>query len=227
VTACAFAVDAPPDKANPSAADLQFFEQRVRPILVEHCHACHGPKKKEMGLRLDSAEGLRKGSESGPVVVPGAPDDSLLIQAVRYDGDTQMPPKGKLPDEAIAALAMWVKSGAVWPAEPKAVGGDTATPAERARNHWAFQPVGDPAIPEVTDPAWISSPIDAFVLARLEQAGLMPSPRADRRTLIRRATFDLHGLPPTPDEVAAFEADPSPDAYRTVVRRLLASPRYG
>ncbi len=227
VTTCAFAGGAPPDKTKPSATDLQFFEQHVRPILVEHCHSCHGPKKQELGLRLDSAAGLQKGSESGPVVVPGAPDDSLLIQAVRYDGDTQMPPKGKLPDEAIAALVTWVKSGATWPVDPKAVGSDTATPAERARTHWAFQPVGDPAIPEVKNPAWVSTPADAFVLSRLEQAGLTPSPRADRRTLIRRATFDLHGLPPTPDEVAAFEADPSPDAFRTVVRRLLASPRYG
>jgi hypothetical protein len=159
--------------------------------------------------------------------VPGAPDDSLLIQAVRYDGDTQMPPKGKLPDEEIAALVTWVNSGAVWPAEPKAVVNDTATPAERAKTHWAFQPLGDPAITEVKDPAWVSTPVDAFILARLEEASLTPSPRAERRTLIRRATFDLHGLPPTPDEVATFEADPSPDAFRTVIQRLLSSPRYG
>jgi mono/diheme cytochrome c family protein len=227
VTTCALAWGAPPDKSGPSAGDLQFFEQRVRPILVEYCHSCHGPKKQELGLRLDSAEGLRKGSESGPVVVPGAPDDSLLIQAVRYNGDTQMPPKGKLPDEAIAALVTWVKAGAAWPVDPNAVGSDTATPAERAKTHWAFQPVGDPAIPDVQDPAWVATPVDAFVLARLEQAGLPPSPRADRRTLVRRATFDLHGLPPSPAEVAAFEADSSPDAFRMVVQRLLASPRYG
>jgi hypothetical protein len=159
--------------------------------------------------------------------MPGAPDESLLIQAVRYDGDTQMPPKGKLPEEAIAVLETWVTSGATWPADRKLADSSAATPAERAKTHWAFQPVGDTAIPEVQDPASVETPVDAFILARLEQAGLTPSPRADRRTLIRRATFDLNGLPPTPGEVAAFEADPSPDAFRKVVRRLLASPRYG
>ncbi len=210
---------------EPSAKESEaFFESQVRPILVEHCVGCHGPKKQEAGLRLDSAAGLRNGSENGLVVVPGDVEHSKLIEAVRYAGSTKMPPKKKLPDRAIESLTAWVKSGAVWPAEAADNGGSIS---ERSKTHWAFQPVKDVAVPTVRDRDWARSPIDAFVLARLEAAGLKPSPPADRRTLIRRATFDLHGLPPTPDEVAAFEADESPNAFEKVVSRLLVSPRYG
>jgi mono/diheme cytochrome c family protein len=206
----------------------EFFETRVRPVLVEHCHACHGPKKQEAGLRLDSASGLRRGSESGPIVVPGAPDESLLVEVVQYRGVTKMPPKRKLPDEAIEALTTWVKLGAVWPAEVATPESAQATAIlERGKHHWAFQPIREPAVPPTKNGDWVATPVDAFVLARLEAGRLHPSPKADRRTLIRRATFDLHGLPPTPDEVTAFEADKSPQAFENVIDRLLASPRYG
>ena len=216
---------------TPVAADKQaeeFFEREVRPILIEHCQSCHGAKKQEMSLRLDSSEGLRKGSDSGAVIVAGEPTKSLLIEAVRYGGDTKMPPKGKLPANAIASLEKWVKQGAVWPK------GDVvpATPrggvsVEAAKNHWAFQPIHSQAVPVVQGKDRVATSIDSFILARLEAAGLSLSPEADHRTLIRRATFDLHGLPPTPEEFAAFESDVSPDAFKTVIDRLLSSPRYG
>ena len=219
------------DERGPGQAE--FFEARVRPILVEHCTKCHGPRKQESGLRLDSREGLVKGNDDGPVVAPGQPEESPLVEAVRYDGAVKMPPAGKLPDRAIADLAAWVKMGAPWPESPTSPTPsssgvpDAATIAAAARRHWAFRPVGDPTPPTVRDAAWPRDPLDRFILARLEAAGLTPSPPADRRTLIRRVTFDLVGLPPTPEEVAAFEADPSPDAYVRLVDRLLASPRYG
>jgi mono/diheme cytochrome c family protein len=202
-----------------------FFEGRVRPVLAEHCFSCHGPKKQRSGLRLDSAEGLRKGGDGGPVVLPGDPDNSPLIRAVRQQGDRKMPPKGKLPRQAVEELAAWVKMGAPWPPEKAVAAGPKVNQARK--NHWAFQPVRKPARPSVRDRAWPATPLDHFVLARLEEKGLTPSPPADRRTLVRRVTFDLTGLPPTPEEVSAFEADPSPDAFAKVVDRLLASPAYG
>jgi hypothetical protein len=211
----------------------EFFEKQVRPVLVEHCHGCHGAKKQEMGLRLDSASGLRDGSESGPVVVIGDPDKSRLIEVVRYAGDTKMPPQGKLPAQAIETLVTWVKAGVKWPAEVAPSKSVQMSPSERIKTHWAFQPIGSPRV--VTDlsgrktnaTAWAVTPLDTFILRKLDAVGLRPSPRADQRTLIRRATFDLVGLPPTPDEVAVFEADPSPDAFERLVERLLNSPRYG
>ncbi|MEK6257266.1 MAG: PSD1 and planctomycete cytochrome C domain-containing protein [Planctomycetota bacterium] len=206
----------------------EFFEREVRPILVEHCQSCHGAKKQELGLRLDSAEGLRKGSESGPVVTAGDIEQSRLITAVRYGDDTKMPPKGKLPAKAIASLEKWVKQGAVWPKEDTAPSKTRAgVSVEAAKDHWAFQPIRSPAIPAVKAKGRVTTSVDSFILARLEAAGLTLSPEADRRTLIRRATFDLHGLPPTPEEVAAFESDVSPDAFKSVIDRLLSSPRYG
>lgn len=219
----AFTFRVPADEPQAKESDT-FFENQVRPILVEHCVSCHGAKKQEAGLRLDSASGLTKGSENGPVVVPGDVEHSKLIEAVRYSGSTKMPPKKKLPERAIESLTKWVTSGAVWPA---GAADNSGSISERSKTHWAFQPVKDSAVPTVRNQDWVRTPIDAFVLARLEAAGLKPSPPADRRTLIRRATFDLHGLPPTPDEVAAFEADESSNAFEKVVNRLLASPRYG
>jgi mono/diheme cytochrome c family protein len=210
------------------AQSLEFFEKQVRPLLVEHCQSCHGAKKQEAGLRLDTATGLIKGSDSGPVVAAGDAEASSLIAAVRYNGDTKMPPKGKLPDRDIEILATWVKKGALWPAETvSADDGSKRLRAERAREHWAFQPLRPSAIPQTVHTQSGTSPVDAFLLARLESAGLKPNPRASRPTLIRRATFDLHGLPPTPDEVAAFEVDDSPDTFNHLVNRLLDSPRYG
>ncbi|HEY1342204.1 MAG TPA: PSD1 and planctomycete cytochrome C domain-containing protein, partial [Bryobacteraceae bacterium] len=211
---------------NPQA--VEFFEKHVRPLLVSKCQSCHGPKRQQGGLRLDSRAALLKGSDNGAVLAPGEPEKSLLVKAIRYDGDVQMPPKGKLPDEAVAHLTAWVKMGAPWPGGDVVQTDKLSLPvAEVRRTHWAFRPVKKPVLPAVKDAARVKTPIDAFVLARLEAKEMTFAPAADRRTLIRRVTLDLHGLPPTPEEVAAFEADRAPDAYARLVDRLLASPRYG
>ncbi len=223
-----------PARAEPpraSAAQAEFFEKSVRPVLVGNCIACHGPEKQKAKLRLDSRAAALAGGESGPAVVPGKPEASLLVKAVHYDDSPHMPPRGKLSADEIAALTEWVRQGAPWPeiAAPvrlgPAAGGLKITVKDRA--FWSFRPVADPPLPPVRDTAWPKQPLDRFVLARLEAAGLPPSPPADRRTLIRRATFDLTGLPPTPEEIDAFVNDPAPDAFARVVDRLLASPHYG
>ncbi len=165
-----------------------------------------------------------RGGEQGAAAIPGKPADSHLIQAIRYRGDLKMPPVGRLPDAEIAILERWVASGLPWPKNTV-----LATPgmASSSSKHWAFQPVVRPPLPKVKDSPWLRTPVDSFLLAAIEAAGLKHSPTADRRTLIRRATFDLLGLPPTPEEVAAFEADSSPNAYDSLIDRLLDSPRYG
>jgi hypothetical protein len=207
----------------------EFFEMKVRPVLAKNCYACHTDSRMG-GLRLDSADAARKGGNSGPAIVPGNPDGSLLIQAVRRThARIKMPPSGKLSDADIETLAEWVKTGAVWPANAGETKTATApyviTPEQRA--FWAFQRVRKPNVPQVRDAAWARSAIDSFVLAALEKGRLKPAPPADKRVLIRRATFDLTGLPPTPDEVDAFLADQSSGAFAKVVDRLLSSPRYG
>jgi hypothetical protein len=214
---------------EPSPAQVDFFEQRIRPVLVQHCYKCHSAQAKRVkgGLLLDSAESLRKGGDSGPVLIAGDPAGSLLVKALRYE-DVQMPPDGKLPDRVIADFEAWIRQGA---ADPR--GRTAASQAARsidpeaARHFWAFQsPVRhDP--PAVRHSDWARQPIDRFLRARLEAAGLEPASPADRRTLLRRVTFDLTGLPPTPDEVEAFVHDSSPTAYERVVERLLASPHQG
>jgi mono/diheme cytochrome c family protein len=210
------------DPRPPSPKDAEFFEARVRPVLAENCFSCHGAAKQKAGLRLDSRPALLRGSENGPVVVPGDPESSALVQAIRYAGELKMPPKGKLQPQAVDALTAWVKMGVPWPKEKS-----SETGAETWQQHWAFQPAKKPEPPSVKNTPWCRSAVDRFVLARLEIKGLQPSGRADKRTLIRRATFDLLGLPPTPGEVAAFEADTSADAFARLVERLLASPHYG
>jgi hypothetical protein len=219
------------EPARISPEDETLFESKVRPILANHCLTCHGPKKQESGLRLDSRQALLEGGDSGQrAVVPGDPQRSLLIQAVRHEGDYHMPPRGKLPDEAIAALTEWVQRGAPWPASSQAATAPLSAAAlveEQRRSHWAYQPVRRPDLPPVRQADWPRHRLDVLVLQGLEGAGLTPSPEADRRTLIRRLTFDLLGLPPTPQEVEAFVADPAPDALERLVDRLLASPRYG
>jgi len=212
--------------------EVEHFEKRVRPLLVEHCLRCHGPEKQKGGLRLDSAAALKQGGETGPSVVPGKPESSLLVEAVGYAGDLKMPPKGKLPDADQAAIRQWVSTGAPWPGDSPATSSTASTPpgpsiSPEQKAFWAFQPVVEPALPSVQNEAWVRSPIDRFILAGLEAKSLRPAPPADRRTLIRRATFDLTGLPPSPEDVAKFLADKSPEAFDRVVDRLLGSSAYG
>jgi cytochrome c553 len=211
----------------------EFFESKVRPVLATRCISCHGPDKQKAGLRLDTAEGMKKGGESGAVIAPGKPEESRLVEAVKYhDPDLQMPPKGKLPAAEVEALSRWVKSGAVWPEvgrEPKSASTEARAGKVSAedRAFWSFRPVAKVEPPAVKDAEWSKSAIDRFVFAAMTSKGLSPSHRADKRTLIRRVAFDLTGLPPTPEEVEAFLKDGSPEAYAKVVDRLLASPRYG
>jgi hypothetical protein len=228
-------VDEPEAVASGGAVSpegIEFFEKRVRPILAERCYACHsaGAKKLRGGLLLDTRAGLLEGGASGPVVVPGQPDQSILISAVRYDDPTlQMPPKQRLSEAEIAALVGWVKLGAPDPRGPGPTASAPRKPIDlaEARRFWSFRPVADPPLPQVVDATWAHTTIDRFVLAGLEAKGMRPAQHADRRTLIRRATFDLTGLPPTPEEVNAFLADDAPDAFAKVVDLLLASPHYG
>ncbi|SIO64818.1 Planctomycete cytochrome C [Singulisphaera sp. GP187] len=219
------AVAEAPAPSVAGVASTEFFEARVRPLLVDSCIRCHGAKKQSSGLRLDSREAMLEGGESGAAIVPGSPDTSLLVQVVRHSHEEiKMPPKGKLPAPAIEALAEWVTQGAPWP------NGTVLTAAEKeeaTEKHWAFQPVLQVKSYPVTSQSWGTSTIDAFILAKLEGAGMTPSGQADKRTLIRRASFDLTGLPPTAAEIDAFEADQAPDAFAKVVERLLASPHYG
>jgi hypothetical protein len=215
--------------ADPKA--VEFFENRVRPLLAERCLECHGPEKQKANLRLDSLGAIVKGGDSGPALVAGKAEESLLVQAIGYTSDIKMPPKSKLPEREIADLTQWVKLGAPWPnARPDGAPATKAVGAQitaEQRAFWAFQPVAESNVPEVKHKDWPRSTIDHFVLARLEAAGLEPAPSANKRMLIRRATFDLTGLPPTADEVNAFLADETSDAFAKVVDRLLASPRYG
>jgi hypothetical protein len=205
----------------------EFFEARVRPVLAESCQKCHGPQKQSSGLRLDSREAILRGGDSGPVLVPGKPDDSLLIQAVaQTHGELKMPPKGKLTEPAVQALRRWVEIGAPWVDSTAAAAGSSSK-LSAGLVHWAFEPLRAIPAPAVKARDWVRTPVDAFILARLEREGLKPSPPADRRTLIRRATLDLLGIPPTAEEIDDFENDPSPTAYKRLIDRLLASPLYG
>lgn len=219
-----------------SAEDLAFFETKIRPVLADQCYRCHSSRASRVrgDLLLDTRDGTLNGGETGPAVVPGRPEQSLLLEAIRYENpDLQMPPKGnKLSDEIIADFAEWIRRGAPDPRETAAVVDASTDPAgahDYAPNadHWAFKPVVQPAVPSTQHPEWARTPVDHFILADLEQAGMQPSPAADRRTLLRRVTYNLTGLPPTTAEINAFVNDPAPDAYEKVVDRLLASPHYG
>ncbi|MDG3006707.1 PSD1 and planctomycete cytochrome C domain-containing protein [Paludisphaera mucosa] len=212
--------------AKPTADAVAFFETSIRPVLVESCQKCHGPEKQKADFRVDSREAILKGGSLGPAVVPGKPAESPMVQALAHAGDEglKMPPAGKLSEPAIQALTRWVEMGAPW---GDAAAGPSASAADPARDHWAFQPLKPAPAPDVHDRAWVRSSLDARILARLEQEGMTPSPAVDRRTLLRRASLDLLGVPPTLDEIRVFEADPSPDAFAKVVDRLLASPLYG
>lgn len=202
-------------------SDPELFESKIRPVLAETCFRCHGDQKSGGMLRVDSREALLKGGDSGPAIVPGKPEDSLLVQAIaRHEGVSAMPPekdKALRPDQ-VNDFKKWITAGAEWPATTKAF---------EAKHHWAFEPIADVQIPTVKDQAWVKTSVDLFIKARQEAAGVSPAAPADKRTLIRRATFDLTGLPPTPEEIDAFLRDDSPNAFRVVVDRLLQSPAYG
>ena len=215
-----------------SPRDIEFFEKKVRPVFAARCYSCHSRKAETVqgGLKVDSLGALLAGGDSGPAIVPGKPEESLLIAVIRFDSnaDFQMPPKGKLPDREIAALAEWVRRGAPFP------GATDRSPRQKdtidfaqGRRFWSFAPVEQHSLPAIVQSGWPRQKIDHFVLAAMERADLSPSPEADRATLLRRLTFDLTGLPPTPEEVATFVSDESSQAYEAVVDRLLRSLHFG
>ncbi len=222
--------------ADSHDAGTTFFEKSIRPVLVKHCYQCHSAEaaakdKLQAGLLLDTKLGLLTGGESGPAIVPGHPEKSLLVGALKFES-YEMPPTGRLPPNVIADFVKWVEMGAPDPRDT----GVAATPTPRRaafqitaedRRHWAFQPVDDAAPPQVEGAAWVRDDLDRHVLAGIERAGLRPSEAADKYALLRRTTFVLTGLPPTPDEIAAFAADNRPDAFECVVDRLLASSEFG
>ena len=206
----------------PSAEQVEFFEKQIRPLMVQHCHECHGAKKQEGGLRLDTHAGFLRGADGGPVFINGNVNGSHFFQVILYpESGTQMPPKGKLPEEQIALIRQWLEMGAPWPTESAATDPSTA-----ATPHWAFQSVVRPAIPPIEDPA-LRSPVDSFITAALREKHLSLSEPASAETFIRRATFDLWGIPPTFEAVREFAEDKSPDACERLLDRLLASPLYG
>lgn len=209
----------------------EFFEKRIRPLLVEHCHSCHGRETSSPmgGLRLDSSKALLTGGSRGPAVVPGRPEESLLIRAAFFnDPNLKMPPAGRLSSREIADLVQWVKLGAYFPeSESVSTQTDGGVDWEEARQFWSFQPIQSHPLPVVNDSRWVFSPIDTFVLSRLEAKGLKPAPPADKRSWLRRVTFGLTGLPPAAGDVDRFVTDASPESYQRVVDRLLSSPHYG
>jgi cytochrome c553 len=219
------------EEKPPSPREIQYFENKVRPVLADNCFKCHGPDKQKGSLRLDSRLGMLTGGDRGPVLVPGQPDKSLLVKVIGYNDDLQMPPSKKLPAQKIADLTQWIQMGAPWPGgEP--IASSTIRRGEfqitdKDKAHWAFQPIQRPQPPAVKNMSWVVNPIDAFILAGLEAKGLQPNGPAEKRELMRRVYYDLTGLPPTPQEVEAFVADRSPRAYEMLVERLLNSPQYG
>ena len=213
------------------AAAIEFFEKQVRPLLASRCYECHSAdsEKPEGGLRLDSRFAAIEGGDTGPAIVPNKPDESLLIDAINYGEVYEMPPKSKMPASEIAVLTKWVAIGAPWPQEEVAAADAVKVFDLEARRaaHWCWQPVRDPAPPSVQHREWVKQPLDNFILAKLEEAELTPAAPADKRTLIRRAYFDLIGLPPSAGEVNDFLHDESPQAFEKVVDRLLDSPHFG
>ncbi|MFN9717932.1 MAG: DUF1549 domain-containing protein, partial [Planctomycetota bacterium] len=216
---------------EPSAdqqAQLDFFESKIRPVLVQHCYECHSAESKSVkgGLLLDTAAGLLTGGDNGPAIVPGRSGESSLMQALKYE-TFQMPPTGRLPARVIEDFEQWIENGAVDPRTGPAFAVKKSIDFGKARQFWSFVSPQKPDVPNVHNTAWVRGDLDRFVLAAMERQGLSPSPPATKRELIRRATFDLLGLPPTPAEVDAFLADQSPDAWASLVDRLLQSPHYG
>jgi hypothetical protein len=217
--------DAKPD----SAKGIEFFEQKIRPVLVANCYQCHSASSKELKgeLRLDTREGIRKGGEIGPAVVPGKVGESLIIAALKHEDGLEMPPKQKLSDDIVADFTKWIEMGAPDPRRPNTSTVGSKINIAEARQWWSFQPPKASPAPAVKDASWPRSDIDRFLLAALEAKGLAPVGDADRRALIRRAYLDLIGLPPTPEEVEAFVSDREPKAFEKVIDRLLAMPQFG
>jgi hypothetical protein len=216
-------------KTPPSTPEaLAFFEKNIRPVLVEKCLSCHGEKSQSASLRLDSRAGFLKGSDKGAIVDPAQPESGHLLEALRYTGPVKMPPTGKLSAEVVANFAAWIKMGAPWTPSATPQAKSMAERVADARSRlWSLQPVRKPVLPKVKNTTWSRSPLDRIVLAKLEAKGLQPAPPASRLALLRRATVDLIGLAPTPQESDAFLSDKSPNAFEKVVDRLLASPLYG
>ena len=218
-----------PDARADDPEGFRTFREAIEPVLTKECYGCHSAKieKPKGGLRLDSRQGMLRGGDTGPAVIPGKSGESLLVQAIRHEDGLEMPPKAlRLAAEVVARFVQWIDAGAPTPVGASA----TATVApgiDDARKHWAFQPIARPAPPAVNNSAWVETPVDAFVLTKLEERGWPPAPDASRSDWLRRVTFDLTGLPPTPEEVEAFERDASATAFESVTDRLLASPRYG
>ena len=210
----------------PTPADVELFETAIRPLLAQRCYSCHGPDKQFGALRLDSRTGLLTGGKSGPAVAPGRPEQSLLMSAVRGEA-LRMPLGGQLAEGEISALADWIQRGAPWPADPKQTSGGSDRYAQQVREHWAFQPVGRPSPPQVSEARWAEHPIDRFVRSELSENDLAPAAPASREVLIRRLSYLLTGLPPSLEQVRRFVADESPDAYERLVDRQLESPRFG
>jgi cytochrome c553 len=218
--------------AEPSPAEAEFFEKHVRPLLAAHCFECHSEENAESGLRLDSLSGMLRGGERGPALVSGQPEASLIVSALNHGEVLQMPPKAKLAPQQIAHVVEWIQRGAAWPGESAPTVSPVGTSplgtiTAEDRQFWSFQPPQAPPLPEVQQAGWAQTPIDRFILAELEKKGLSPAPPADKRTLIRRVTFDLTGLPPTSEAIEEFLTDDSPQAFARVVDRLLGSPQYG
>jgi hypothetical protein len=226
----AVALPATADGAEPADAADEFFERQIRPLLAEKCFSCHARGQKKGKLSLETRAGIMTGGENGPAAIAGKPDESLLVEAISRTGDIQMPPDDKLSDREIAAVKQWVTLGLPWP-EGDATSSAAIRPdgviTEQDRKFWSFQPVQNPPLPAVQHSDWPRQSLDHFILNRLESEGLQPVGKADRRTYIRRATFDLLGLPPSDEEVAAFVSDPGTDAYERLIERLLDSPHYG
>lgn len=218
--------------AEPEAAPLEFFEKKVRPLLVANCYSCHSADTKPSGgLRVDDRNGLLQGGNAGPAVIAGDPGKSILLQRLVHADEKKRMPKesAALSAEEVEVFATWIRDGAVWPKErlPSSIGRVRPEMEELKSRHWAWQPLTDPAVPAVRDEAWPRSGVDRFVLAGLEARQLTPVEDADRTTLIRRITFDLTGLPPSPEAITQFENDASPNAFEALVDRLLASPAFG
>jgi len=214
-----------------TSAQIEFFESKVRPILVDKCFSCHGPESKplEGGLNLSSRKGMLFGGDSGPALVAGAPEESLLIDVINYGDVYEMPPDTKMSAEEIGVLTKWVKDGAAWPetGEAQEVQRESFDLEARKASHWVWKPIKKPRVPAVENAQWPADPVDNFVLKKLELAGLTPAVDAERRVLIRRAYFDLIGLPPTPEKVESFVSDETPNAFEKVVDELLESDRFG